>query len=396
MLIIAMLLLSCSQLASQIFFPVLPHIAADLEMSQGLSQMMITGYFICLGLSQLMVGPLRDKYGDRQVFLAGQTVFVVGSICCALATSTEWFALGRLFQGLGAAAPLLISRTILGAVYRGAQLREALGSLAMVASCVAIVAPWFGGVLASWADWQFLAWMLSAYLIIVAFIGYWLLPSGSSLSATGSLYPHHLFRQYQTLFSAPKFVAIALFKWTPTFIYMTTQLYFPFVLQRQFALSEAQFGSVMMLPMAGLLLGSLLSSKLHRHLNMAWVTGLFWPLLVLSGVCYMFMPFTLLNALLAYGLVMIMFGGYFAIYIQMLSEYFPEQAGSANALIGACELLLFSLLAVACNSYFIDKPSDMAWVTWFMAMLLGWAWMTLFSNKRSWNRFLLARRVRNI
>ncbi|MCF6437395.1 MFS transporter [Pseudoalteromonas sp. MMG022] len=396
MLIIAMLLLSSSQLASQIFFPVLPQIAADLQMSQGLSQMMITGYFICLGLSQLVVGPLRDKYGDRQVFLAGQLVFVVGSICCALATNTECFALGRLLQGLGAAAPLLISRTILGAVYRGSQLREALGYLAMVASCVAILAPWFGGVLASWADWQFVAWALSAYLMIVALIGYWLLPTELSSNVAVSLYPHHIFKQYLALLSAPKFVAIALFKWTPTFIYMTTQLYFPFVLQQQFALSEAQFGSVMMLPMAGLLVGSLLSRKLQRHLNMAWVTGMFWPLLVLSGVCYMFMSFTLLNALFAYGLVMVMFGGYFAIYIQMLSEHFCEHAGSANALIGACELLLFTVLAVACNSYFIDVPSDMAWITWFMAVLLGWAWLTLFLSKWSWHRFLLDKRARSM
>ncbi|NOU51912.1 hypothetical protein HG263_15350 [Pseudoalteromonas sp. JBTF-M23] len=92
----------------------------------------------------------------------------------------------------------------------------------------------------------------------------------------------------------------------------------------------------------------------------------------------MALPFTLASALFGYGLVMVVFGGYFSLYMGLVTTYFHEQAGTANALIGAIELLLFTLLAVACNAYFISTPSDIAWLILGVAMLLGWAWGTLF------------------
>jgi MFS family permease len=69
MLGVAILLLSCSQFASQIFLPALPQIADSLLLNKEQSQAMVTGYFMFLGVSQLIVGPLRDKYGDRPIFL---------------------------------------------------------------------------------------------------------------------------------------------------------------------------------------------------------------------------------------------------------------------------------------------------------------------------------------
>ncbi|MBD1582293.1 MFS transporter [Pseudoalteromonas sp. S16_S37] len=374
----AMLLLSCSQLASQIFLPVLPQIANELRLSASQGQMMITGYFICLGLSQLVVGPLRDKYGDRRVFLIGQCLFGLGCMLCAMANSVEWFAIGRILQGLGAAAPLLISRTLLGALYQGKCLQSALNSLAMVASCTAILSPCLGGVLADWSSWQVVAWLLAGYVLVVAVIGFWLLPKQVMPCGAISLHPKKLFRRYQLLLLAPQFIALALFKWGPTFIYLTIQLYYPFVLQSQFALTQSEFGQMMMLPMGGLLLGSMLTKYLQHRYRISDVMALFWPLLLISAMCFVALPFTLANALLGYGLVMMVFGGYFSLYMGLVTTYFREQSGSANALIGAIELLLFTLLAVACNAYFISVPSDIAWLILGVALLLRWAWGTLF------------------
>ena len=173
MLGLAILLLSCSQLASQIFLPALPQIADSLVLSTVQSQAMVTGYFICLGVSQLVVGPLRDKFGDRPIFFVGQSTFIFGALLCAVATTAELFTVGRVLQGIGAAAPLLISRTLLVATLSGPQLKMAMAQLALVSSGVAILAHLSGGTLAYMANWQFIAWLLAGYFSVTAVVGWW-------------------------------------------------------------------------------------------------------------------------------------------------------------------------------------------------------------------------------
>lgn len=385
MLGLAILLLSCSQLASQIFLPALPQIADSLALSTVQSQAMVTGYFICLGASQLVVGPLRDKFGDRPIFFAGQSTFIFGTLLCAVATTAELFTVGRVLQGIGAAAPLLISRTLLIATLSGPQLKMAMAQLALVSSGVAILAPLIGGTLAYVANWQFIAWLLAGYFSVTAVVGWWILPTGAYVPAMNSIRPKYLLRQYGQLLKEGQFLAIAAFKWLPTFLYLTTQLYFPFLLQQYFQLTEQQFGMVMMLPMSGLLIGAFISKCLHKAMNELALFAFFWPLLIVSAMCYSLLPFSLFNALLGYGFIMVVFGGYFAAYMQLLGVHYAEQAGSANALVGAVELLGFTLLAVGCNAYFIHSLNDLAWVTMLAAALLLFAWLKLLPQRIFFN-----------
>ncbi|KAF7765149.1 hypothetical protein PCIT_a4468 [Pseudoalteromonas citrea] len=385
MLGLAILLLSCSQLASQIFLPALPQIAESLALSATQSQAMITGYFMFLGVSQLVVGPLRDKFGDRPVFFIGQSIFILGTVLCAVSTSAALFSFGRILQGVGAASPLLISRTLLVATLSGAQLKMAMAKLALVSSCVAILAPLIGGTLTSLVSWQFLAWVLAAYFGVTAIIGWWILPSDPHISTIRSVRPRYLLQQYWLMLQEGRFISIAAFKWLPTFIYLTTQLYFPFLLQQHFQLSEQQFGMMMMFPMSGLFIGALMSKYLHRTMNELTLFALFWPLLICSAMCYIFLPFSLSSVLLGYGFMMVVFGGYFAAYMQLLGVHYAAQTGSANALVGAVELLGFTLLAVGCNAYLIDSLDDLAWITLLVAVVLLLAWCKLLPHATVFN-----------
>ena len=385
MLGLAILLLSCSQLASQIFLPALPQIAESLALSATQSQAMITGYFMFLGISQLVVGPLRDKFGDRPVFFIGQSIFILGTLLCAVSTSAALFSLGRILQGVGAASPLLISRTLLVATLSGAQLKMAMAKLALVSSCVAVFAPLIGGTLSSLVSWQFLAWVLAAYFGFTAIVGWWILPTDPHVPTIRSVRPKYLLQQYWLMLQEGQFLAIAAFKWLPTFLYLTTQLYFPFLLQQYFQLTEQQFGMVMMLPMSGLLIGAFISKCLHKTMNELALFAFFWPLLIISAMCYSLLPFSLFNALLGYGFIMVVFGGYFAAYMQLLGVHYAAQAGSANALVGAVELLGFTLLAVGCNAYLIHSLNDLAWITMLAAALLLFAWLKLLPQRIFFN-----------
>jgi len=381
-LCLAILLFSCSQLASQIFLPALPHIAQSLGMQQWESQLIVSGYLCCLGISQLVVGPLRDKYGDRWVFFIGQTIFILGTFCCAVANSVWWFSIGRVLQGIGAAAPLLISRTLLATNMRGQKLKSAIVSLSMAASVVAIFIPFLGGWLSEVFNWRILAASLAVYFLMVALLGWLVLPQVPVESCGEAYAVKQIFTQYLKFLTNIKFTALGMFKWIPTFLYLTTQLFFPFELQRNFNLSEQQFGQLMMLPISGLLLGSLLVELLQRRLSAPVILALFWPLFVVSGLCYWLLPASLTFNLVAYGLLMVVFGAYFPIYIQTLSQLFLKRVGTANALAGALDLLLFTLLAVLCNAYLLNSVADLAWISIGAALCLCPAWIILFGSSR--------------
>jgi DHA1 family 2-module integral membrane pump EmrD-like MFS transporter len=233
-LLLAVFLLSCSQLASQIYIPVLPSIGQDLTLSTAGSQALISSYFITLGLSQLITGPCRDKFGDKPIFIAGQAILVVGTILCTSATNPDVFLMGRVLQGIGSASPLLISRTILASKLSGAELKSAMATLAMASSVTSIVTPLISGVLSEWFSWRGMSTVLVLYYLLVTVCGLKLLSTQPQTET--SVHPKFLIKQYRELLKQGPFLYVACIKWVPTFLYLTIQLYLPFMLQGGIAL----------------------------------------------------------------------------------------------------------------------------------------------------------------
>ncbi len=66
----------------------------------------VTGYGIVFGSMLVTAGRTADRIGSRRVFFAGLGIFCLGSALCALAPSVPLLVMGRLLQGVGAAALL--------------------------------------------------------------------------------------------------------------------------------------------------------------------------------------------------------------------------------------------------------------------------------------------------
>jgi len=376
-LVLAILFLSCSQLASQIFLPAMPDIATALDMSKNQLQEIMMYYFICLGFSQLIVGPLCDYLGNRRVFLICQMIFIIGTLTAGLAKNEVMFALGRILQGLGAAAPLLISRTILASKLDDKTLKSATASLAIAASIVAVIAPWFGGVIATEFSWKILFLVVTVYLLLVWCIGFRFLSKDQSVKSPNKLKFVVMLSQYKNLMVQSKFISIASFKWIPTFLYLTSQIYYPFELQEKFNLSAAQYGTAMMIPTIGLVLGTVLAKALHRYMSYKTMLILFWPLILISGVVLFVMPFSLYSSLMSYSLLMVAFGTYYPCCIHLIVTSFKQSAATASALVGAVELLLFSLLAMLMCKYLITSYLDLSMLYVASSFILFISWFVM-------------------
>ncbi|WP_041832359.1 MFS transporter [Actinoplanes sp. N902-109] len=80
----------------------IPSIQADLKLSSGELQWVLSGYALTFGLLLVPSGRFGDARGRRDVFLVGLTVFVLSSAAAGFATGPLWLVVARLVQGAAA------------------------------------------------------------------------------------------------------------------------------------------------------------------------------------------------------------------------------------------------------------------------------------------------------
>ena len=89
-------------------FMVLPVLALFTENLQGASPSLIGlaigAYGFSQALLQIPFGWFSDRWGRKPVILLGLTIFLLGSLMAAAATTIQWVIVGRILQGCGAIA----------------------------------------------------------------------------------------------------------------------------------------------------------------------------------------------------------------------------------------------------------------------------------------------------
>src|SRR4029450_2273041 len=78
----------------------LPAIAASLGNVERISWVGVA-YLVAGTIAAPVYGQLRDVYGGRRMMFVALGIFLAASLFCALATSIEMLAVGRILQGLG-------------------------------------------------------------------------------------------------------------------------------------------------------------------------------------------------------------------------------------------------------------------------------------------------------
>jgi len=147
-------LASVNQLAINIFLPAMPAMATDLGASSIAANATLSVYLLVIAISNLVHGPLSDRFGRRPVLLGGLTLYSIASFACALAPTIEVLLVARAVQAFGGAACLVISRATARDVMEGASLTRANGYISTGQGVSPAVAPLLGGLLAEWGDWS--------------------------------------------------------------------------------------------------------------------------------------------------------------------------------------------------------------------------------------------------
>jgi len=205
-----------------IYLPIVPAMPGILKTSPTIIQLTLSLYMICLGLGQVVFGPISDRIGRRPVLIGGAVLFGAASFALAGTSLATVFVILRVMQAIGASAVLVATFATLRDVY--AQRPESAVIYGLFSSMLAFVpalGPIAGALIADNFGWRAIFLTLGG-LAVVATLNAWprwhetRLPNGKSRRmAFKAILSSFAFWTYTLAFSAAMSAFFVFFSTAP-------------------------------------------------------------------------------------------------------------------------------------------------------------------------------------
>ena len=266
LLLILTMTSSLGMVASTIYVPSIPAIAAALDTSIAKVQLTFVGYLLAFAASMLVLGPLSDRYGRRRTIFCGLALTTISSIACAVSPTIDFLIFARIIQGMGACAGLVVGRAITREVWGREAAAQVIAGRAIAATLMQAFAPVLGGYLQGWFGWRSNFLLIAAIACAAMALVAQYVPEGRatapSPSRTGGM-----LASYGTLIRTRRFLSYA---FTAAGSHAGFHIFAagaPGVLIVGLGIRPEDYGFYASLPPMGFLIGSFLSHRLTRRLG---------------------------------------------------------------------------------------------------------------------------------
>lgn len=153
--ILVALLISIGALGTDLMLPALDVMGRELGAANANDvHFIVTAFFLGMAAGQLFVGPLSDRFGRKPVIYGGYAVFVLGCLISMTTDSWTTMLVGRVLQGIGAAAPRIVTVALVRDEYTGRAMARVLSIVMTVFIVVPIIAPALGQGLIYIGGWE--------------------------------------------------------------------------------------------------------------------------------------------------------------------------------------------------------------------------------------------------
>ena len=264
LIVLLMTMSAIGPVSLNILTPVTPSLADIFGTRVETVQLTLSLYLFGLAISQLVLGPLSDRFGRKPVLLLGLFITTAASIAAVFSTSIEMLIVFRVLQALGASAGLVIGRAIIRDLYARDRAASMIGLVTTVMVVAPMVAPLVGGLLDKALGKQH-GWQ-GTFVLVGAFAGLVLVWVIASLKETR---PGHItggglrfiWRESRELFADRRFLGYVLVCAIGTASFFAFLGGGPHVVVGIMQRSAFEYGLWFMLTAGGFMLGNFVTAR---------------------------------------------------------------------------------------------------------------------------------------
>ncbi|MFM1701150.1 multidrug effflux MFS transporter [Aeromonas salmonicida] len=205
LILLLVLLVLFSPLAIDIYLPAIPQMAEQLGAEVTLMQGTITWFLFSMGLGQLLVGPLADRYGRKPIALGGVLLYGLSALAAGFAASLGELMLARVLQGFGACATSVAAFSVVRDSYGPKKSGQMISYLNGAICFIPALAPLLGGWLTAKAGWSANFWFMAGYAVVVGSWLLWRMPE-TRPGETSSSGPLISWSRYSPVLRSPSFL----------------------------------------------------------------------------------------------------------------------------------------------------------------------------------------------
>ena len=161
-------LMALNAFAIDAMIPALPAIGEDLSVAEeNRRQLVVVAYFFGFGSTQLIWGPLADRFGRKPVLAVGVMLYVLCGLLCAVAGTFELLIASRVAMGASAAVTRVLVVAMVRDLFEGEAMARIMSLVFMVFMVVPVLAPSVGQAILLVAPWRAIFLVLAAYGLLM-------------------------------------------------------------------------------------------------------------------------------------------------------------------------------------------------------------------------------------
>src|SRR6266571_1818589 len=167
MLMLLVVMTGIAPISLYMLVPALPVLAATFGRGISVAQMTVSLYMVGIACSQIIMGPLSDRFGRRPVLLCGLGLMVAASAGCIFAETLPQLIAARFLQALGGATGMVVSRAIIRDLYSRDRIGPMISLVIAVMMIAQMLSPLTGGLVETAFGCRSIFYLIPAASLVV-------------------------------------------------------------------------------------------------------------------------------------------------------------------------------------------------------------------------------------
>ncbi len=345
-------IIAIGPLSIDMYLPAFSVIAGSFAVEESAMQLSLTSYFIGMAVSQLIYGPIIDRFGRKTPLIAGLTIYIIASIFCCFANNINQLIIFRFLQALGVCACITVPRTIVRDVFTPQEGAKVFSYLMLVMGLAPIFAPLLGSIILENFNWKAIFMVCALFAAVILIMVIFALPTVKAANKDDKI--SSALRKYLGILKDRNFVICAIsggFAMGSLFCYITGS---PFLYLDFFKFSPKNYSFIFALNAIGFVVLSQINALLLRKIPMEKILLKTLIIFALTGFTLMVCAYFIPDVWIVTFLILILIGMVAMINPNTTAMAMANQAvhaGSASALLGTLQFIIATITSLIINHF---------------------------------------------